>query len=52
MEKYWPTQAGQQVTNVVRGAHTLSAWQGFGVLCLFVAIVVAAAYAVLAVRDA
>ena len=52
VEKFWPTQAGQQVTSVVRGAHTLSAWEGFGVLCLFVAIVLAAAYAVLAARDA
>lgn len=42
VEKFWPTQAGQQVGQVVRGAHALSAWAGFGVFCLFVAIVSAA----------
>jgi ABC-2 type transport system permease protein len=52
VEEYWPTQAGGQVTAVVRGAHTLSAWAGFGIMTLFVAIVLAAAYVVFNRRDA
>lgn len=52
VEEYWPTQAGGQVTAVVRGAHTLSAWAGFGVMALFVAIALAAAYLVFNRRDA
>ena len=51
VEKFWPTQAGQQVTVVVSAANELPAWAGFGVLCLFVAIVLAAAFAVLSRRD-
>jgi ABC-2 type transport system permease protein len=43
LEKFWPTQAGQQVTNVVRASHTLPPWAGFGVFCLFTAVVLAAA---------
>ena len=30
VEKFWPTQAGQQITAVYRAAHTLSPWAGFG----------------------
>jgi ABC-2 type transport system permease protein len=52
VEKFWPTQAGQQVGSVVRGAHQLSPWAGFGVLCIFVAIVCAAALVTLTRRDA
>jgi len=52
VEKFWPTQAGQQVTNVVRGTHALSAWEGFGVMCLFVAIVLFFAFFLLDRRDA
>jgi ABC-2 type transport system permease protein len=52
VEKYWPTQAGQSVTNVVRGAHTLPAWAGFGDMCLFVAVLVAVAFVTLSQRDA
>ena len=51
VEKFWPTQAGQQVTVVVRTAHTLPPWTGLGVLALFVAIVAAAALSVLIRRD-
>jgi hypothetical protein len=50
--KYWPTNAGQQITSVVRGDHTLPAWPGFGVMCLFVAIVITAAALRLNRRDA
>ena len=51
VEKFWPTQAGQQVTVVVSASNELPAWAGFGVLCLFVAIVLAAAFFVLSRRD-
>jgi ABC-2 type transport system permease protein len=52
VEKFWPTQAGQQVGGVSRGAHTLSPWAGFAVFCLFVAIVSAIAVFTLNCRDA
>jgi hypothetical protein len=52
VEKFWPTQAGQQIGGVVRGAHTLPPWAGFGVFCLFTAIVAVAAFLALNRRDA
>jgi hypothetical protein len=52
VEKFWPTQAGQQIAGVVRGAHTLAPWAGFGVFCAFVAIVMAAAFLAFERRDA
>jgi ABC-2 type transport system permease protein len=52
VEKFWPTQAGQQVTGVVRAAHTLPAWAGFADLCIFVAVVLAVAFILLQRRDA
>ena len=45
VEEYWPTQAGGQVTQVVRTANTLSPWAGFGVFVLFVAVLSAMAFA-------
>jgi ABC-2 type transport system permease protein len=50
--EFWPTQAGSQVTNVYQAAHTLQPWPGFGVMCLFLAIVYAIAWALLDRRDA
>jgi ABC-type transport system involved in multi-copper enzyme maturation permease subunit len=50
--KYWPTQAGSQLIAVHRSAHTLPAWSGFAVMCLFVAIVLVLAYYLLERRDA
>ncbi len=50
--EFWPTQAGSQLTNVHHSAHTLQPWPGFGVLCLFVAIVYATAWTLLNRRDA
>ncbi len=47
-----PTQAGGQITNVVRGAHTLSPWLGFLVMCVFTAMVLAAGFYTLNRRDA
>jgi len=52
VQKFWPTQAGAQVDKVIRTAHTLSPWAGFGVFCLFVAIVSAAALLTMTRRDA
>jgi ABC-2 type transport system permease protein len=50
--EYWPTQAGGQIANVHIAAHSLPPWQGFGVMCLFVAIVYAIAWTLLDRRDA
>ena len=50
--EFWPTQAGTQVTSVCHSAHTLQPWPGFGVMCLFVAIVYAIAWTLLDRRDA
>lgn len=52
VEEYWPTQAGSQVMQVVRSAHTLTAWWGFGELALFVAVLLVLAYWTLTSRDA
>jgi hypothetical protein len=50
--EFWPTQAGMQLTDVHQAAHTLAPWPGFGVMCLFVAIVYAIAWTLLDHRDA
>jgi ABC-2 type transport system permease protein len=50
--EFWPTQAGSQITSVYHYAHTLQPWPGFGVMCLFVAIVYAIAWTLLDRRDA
>ena len=50
--EFWPTYAGGQLTTVYHSAHTLLPWPGFGVLCLFVAIVYAIAWTLLDRRDA
>jgi hypothetical protein len=52
VQEYWPTQAGSQITTVVRTANTLSPWAGLGVFALFVALVSAAALYTLNRRDA
>jgi ABC-2 type transport system permease protein len=52
VEKYWPTQAGQQVGQVVRTAHTLPPWAGLGVLTIFVGLVMTTAFLALTRRDA
>jgi ABC-2 type transport system permease protein len=52
VEKFWPTQAGGQLTNVMRASHTLSPWVGFGDFCIFAAILMGAAFYVLDRRDA
>jgi ABC-2 type transport system permease protein len=50
--EFWPTQAGGQIASVYHSAHTLQPWSGFGVMCLFVAIVYATAWTLLDRRDA
>ena len=45
--EFWPTQAGGQLTSVHHAAHSLQPWPGFGVMCLFVAIVYAIAWTLL-----
>jgi ABC-2 type transport system permease protein len=50
--EFWPTQAGSQLTSVYHSAHTLQPWPGFGVMCLFIAIVYAIALTLLDRRDA
>jgi ABC-2 type transport system permease protein len=50
--EFWPTQAGSQLTNVYHSADTLQPWPGFGVMCLFVAVVYAIAWTLLDRRDA
>jgi ABC-type transport system involved in multi-copper enzyme maturation permease subunit len=50
--EFWPTQAGTQLTSVYHSADTLQPWPGFGVMCLFVAIVYAIAWTLLDRRDA
>jgi ABC-2 type transport system permease protein len=52
VEKFWPTQAGQQVTVVVRGADSLSPWAGLGYMCLFVGVVLAVSFVLLNRHDA
>jgi hypothetical protein len=50
IEKFWPTQAGQQVTAVMQPAHTLGPWQGLAEMAAFVAVAMAVAFVRL-VRD-
>jgi ABC-2 type transport system permease protein len=52
VEKFWPTQAGQQLTTVVRAPRTLPPWSGIGIMCLFVGVLLTAAFLVLNHRDA
>jgi ABC-type transport system involved in multi-copper enzyme maturation permease subunit len=52
VQEYWPTQAGSQITSVVRTSNTLSPWMGFAVFALFVAILSALAFIRLNRRDA
>jgi ABC-type transport system involved in multi-copper enzyme maturation permease subunit len=50
--EFWPTQAGTQLTNVHQSGHSLQPWPGFGVMCLFTAIVYGIAWVLLDRRDA
>jgi ABC-2 type transport system permease protein len=50
--EFWPTLAGGDLTNVHHTAHTLQPWPGFGLMCLFTAVVYAIAWMLLDRRDA
>jgi ABC-type transport system involved in multi-copper enzyme maturation permease subunit len=50
--EFWPTMAGGDLTSVYHAAHTIQPWPGFGVMCLFVAIVYTIAWTLLDRRDA
>jgi ABC-2 type transport system permease protein len=52
VNEFWPTQAGGQLASVYIPAHTLQPWPGFGVMCLFVALVYGIAWTLLDHRDA
>lgn len=50
--EYWPTQAGSQLEEVNRQAHSLTAWWGTGDLTLFVLLLLVGAGYLLVQRDA
>ena len=50
--EFWPTLADGDLTSVHHAAHTLQPWAGFGVMCLFTAIVYVLAWTLLNRRDA
>jgi hypothetical protein len=50
--EYWPTQAGSQLEEVNRQAHSLTAWWGTGDLTLFVVLLLVAAGYLVVKRDA
>jgi hypothetical protein len=52
IEKYWPTNAGQQVAQIVRDSNTLTPWLGMALFAGFVAVVMVAAFLLLERRDA
>jgi len=52
LNEYWPTQAGSQLEEVTRQAHSLTAWWGTGDLTLFIVILLVAAGYLLVKRDA
>ena len=52
IEKYWPTNAGQQFTTVRPEAHMLGPWSGLAVMVAFVAVALVAAFVMLERRDA
>ncbi len=52
IEKYWPTNAGQQLMNIRPEPHALGAWSGLADFVLFVVVVGAISLYVLERRDA
>lgn len=50
--KYLPSSAGLAITNTTHDAYSLAPWAGFGLLCLYVAVVLALAAWRLRRRDA
>ena len=52
IQKFWPTLAGAQITDVVPAPDALGPWTGMGVMALGVAVVLAAAAWRLTRKDA
>jgi ABC-2 type transport system permease protein len=52
IEKYWPTNAGQQLMYLHRDSHTLTAWLGFGEFAVVTGGLIAVSFYVLEQRDA
>lgn len=52
VQRWWPTDAGRQVTSVVGDAHALGPWAGLADMCVFAAAVVVLGAVVLERRDA
>jgi ABC-2 type transport system permease protein len=52
IHEYLPTVAGRGLTRSVQGSPLLTPWQGFGVFCLWTAVLIAIACVVLKRRDA
>lgn len=52
VEEFLPSGAGRSMSSVIHQAHFLTAWPAFGVLCIYVAVVMAAAALSLKRRDA
>jgi hypothetical protein len=50
--RYMPANSGSQIFTTVRGHDALAPWAGIGVFCCFVAVVLAAAFGLVARRDA
>ena len=50
--RFWPTMAGNQIMTTLPGAHVLTPWAGFGLLCAAVALVLAVAFSTFWTRDA
>ena len=49
---YLPTNAGNAITSIHSGPHTLAPWTGFGLLCVYTAITLLGAALLLQRRDA
>lgn len=52
IRKFWPSEAGQQITSVHRDHHAFSAWLGFGWMALITAVVLVVAGTLMSRRDA
>ena len=50
--KYMPANAGSQIITVIKSGRALSAWAGYGVLCLYAATAIAVALVAISRRDA
>ncbi|WP_406290144.1 ABC transporter permease [Embleya sp. NBC_00896] len=51
VQKWWPTNAGSRIMAVRRDPDLLGPWAGYAMLCAFVAVILAFAFAVFRGRD-